>query len=78
MTPVLTLEEALNFHKNLNKSVLLSNRINTSNSKKLDNLKQIEEFFFPDIKRLVIIDLNAKVYERNQSKMAKKDPSPKF
>jgi hypothetical protein len=74
VTPVLTLEEALDFHKNLNKSVLLS----SSNSKKLDNLKQIEEFFFPDIKRLVIIDLNAKVYERNYSKTAKKDPSPKF
>jgi hypothetical protein len=58
ITPVLSLEEALDFQKNLNKAVLFNNR--TTNLKKLEKLIEIEKFFFKDLSQYIVIDLNAK------------------
>ncbi len=65
VTPVLSLEEALNFQKNLNKTISLNGRL--KNEKKLESLKQIEQFFFKDLKNVIIVDLNPKVYINHNS-----------
>jgi hypothetical protein len=57
----LTIEEAIEYQKNLNKSVNLSNRL--TSGKKLDKLRKIEQFLFPNLKNPIIVDLNAKVLE---------------
>lgn len=45
-----------------------------TNNKKLAELKKLEEYFFKDMKDLVIIDLNAKVYSFSREKAL----NPKF
>lgn len=54
----------MEFSKNLNKSVYFDK--NSKNSKKVEKLKEIEKFFFPDMKELIIIDLNPKIYIEQQ------------
>ncbi len=84
VTPVLSIEEAIQFTKNLNKSINLSARI--KNSRKLECLNEIEEYFFSNLKNTIIVDLNPKIYTfHNQSSTAnlKEDSSiseakPKF
>ena len=44
--------------------MILNNRI--SSTKKIEELKKIEEYFFKDMKDLVIIDLNAKIYSNTR------------
>jgi hypothetical protein len=58
--PVLTIEEAIEFQKNLNKFVQLDKRM--KNNKKLGKLKEIEDFLFKNMKGLVMVDFNAKIF----------------
>jgi hypothetical protein len=79
VTPVLTLEEAVSFQKNLNKSTSLNSRM--KNGKKLEALKQIEQYFFTNLKNIVVVDLNPKIYTNaphSNSEGNVKEAVPKF
>jgi hypothetical protein len=59
VTPILTLEEALKFQKNLNQSIDYSDKM--SNSSKLDALKEIEDYLFPNNKSNILVDLSPRI-----------------
>jgi hypothetical protein len=63
VAPVLDLKEAVEFQKNLNKSIHLSQKLRNKDFEK--KLLQIENHLFTDHNQKVIIDMNAKVFIDN-------------
>lgn len=56
IAPVLTVEEAIQFQKNLNKTINMTEQ--TNNKDKLNKLIQIESFLLPNLKEVIIVDFN--------------------
>jgi hypothetical protein len=69
VTPVLDLNEALEFQKNLNKTIYLNTKIRNKDFS--EKLIQIEKFLFANLNQKVIIDMNAKVLIDNNKLIPK-------